>query len=232
MPDRPAGWRILVSYKISILSPSPPSFISRKGHHFKCIYVAISCIILRFRFHTYVCGRFILRFAALYCGYANLHPKFTCSIKRQDRFSIETTPMKPDRARRSSQRERIFTLREDVFRLLDQGKTAARIAQELELTDIPERTLQYNISALKQQRRESSFRSSKEPPIPPRQIGDESSSPSRDERIPQSRETAPALAPKRKKRKFVSATVGNAPDDDLNPIKWREERRARKAKQE
>jgi len=138
--------------------------------------------------------------------------------------------MKPDRARRSSQRERIFTLREDVFRLLDEGKTAARIAQELELTDIPERTLQYNIAALKQQRRERSFSSPEEPPIPPRQIGNESSPPSRDDRIPQSREKAPT--PKRKKRKFVSATVGNAPDDDLNPIKWREERRARKAKQE
>lgn len=159
------------------------------------------------------------------------------------------TETKTSRAPRCSQRHRIFSRRVDVLRCLDDGMSIKAMAVELDLTDIPMPSIYRNVAGLRDKYRPQNGIGesiSNTLTIPASEPGtDHTGSDAATDSVkvgaksapPQGKFVHPAAdgaslepteKPRRKKRQFVAATIGGNADDDLNPRKWREERRARK----
>lgn len=64
---------------------------------------------------------------------------------------------------RYAQRKRIFPRRDEIFALLDDGFPVIEIRDRLGLTDIPIRTFEKNVAALRKQRSEQAIPSPTEP---------------------------------------------------------------------
>lgn len=134
---------------------------------------------------------------------------------------------KPDRKPWGEQRVRIFEQAETILSMLDSGHSALSVRAQLDMEDIPVRTFHFNVRKLREKHVEKGSARTEdettplrgesvlqEKPAPPSEAGEPA--------------TDTATKPRRKKRKFVAATVGGDNHDDLNPAKWREERLAKK----
>ena len=132
-----------------------------------------------------------------------------------------------DRKPWGEQRVRIFEQAGTILSMLDRGHSALSVRAQLGMDDIPVRTFHFNVRKLRDRHvgRASEKVADEVTPL----LG-ESVSEKKTASPPEAGEpsTDAATKPRRKKRKFVAATVGGDNDDDLNPAKWREERLAKK----
>jgi|GEM_PF-5132280 len=128
-------------------------------------------------------------------------------------------------------RARIFDHAEVILDLLNRGWTAKAIRTRLDLEAVPLRTFHDNVRKLRS--RDAPQHPQGEKPAMALPAGKEFAG-QKETTPPSSGEAITTDEPKphrRKKRKFVSATVGGDPHDDLNPLTWRKERRARQGKE-
>lgn len=127
-------------------------------------------------------------------------------------------------------RAQVFEHAEVILDLLDRGWTATAIRTRLDLEAVPLRTFHDNVRKLRDRTAQHHRREEKPAMALPAEKDitgqEEAAPPSSDTTI-----TTDAPRPRRKKRKFVSATVGGEDRDDLNPLTWRKERRARQGKE-
>ena len=128
-------------------------------------------------------------------------------------------------------RARIFDHAEVILDLLDRGWSAKAIRTRLDLEAVPLRTFHDNVRKLRSRHAPHHLKGEKPAEALPAEkefAGQKETTP------PSSGEATRTDDPKphrRKKRKFVSATVGGEPRDDLNPLTWRKERLARQGKE-
>jgi len=132
-----------------------------------------------------------------------------------------------DRKPWGEQRVRIFEQAGTILSMLDRGHSALSVRAQLGMDDIPVRTFHFNVRKLRD-RHVGRTSEKVEDEVTP--LRGESVSKKKTASLPEAGEpsTDAATKPRRKKRKFVAATVGGDNDDDLNPAKWREERLAKK----
>lgn len=134
---------------------------------------------------------------------------------------------KPDRKPWGEQRVRIFEQAETILSMLDRGHSALSVRAQLDMEDIPVRTFHFNVRKLREKHVGQAVEKVRDKMAPLRGesvLEEKPASPSEAGEPP----TDAATKLRRKKRKFVAATVGGDNDDDLNPRKWREERLAKK----